>query len=187
MVRTTTPPGEPGSSAPDFTLPATDGRRYALADVRGSNGTLIAFICNHCPYVRAIRERLVRDARELQALGVGVAAISSNDAVAYPEDSFDNMRRTAAEWGLPFPYLYDESQQVARAYGAVCTPDFFGYDAELKLRYRGRLDSSGKQASPDAVRELFEAMRAIAGGQPAPAEQNPSIGCSIKWKSAAMR
>lgn len=184
MVRTTTPPGELGSTAPDFRLAATDGGSYALADVRGANGTLIAFICNHCPYVQAIRERLVRDARELQALGVGVAAISSNDATAYPDDSFDNMRRIAAEWALPFPYLYDESQAVARAYGAVCTPDFFGYDADLKLRYRGRLDSSGKQASPDAERELFEAMRAIAQGRAAPAEQHPSIGCSLKWKVA---
>ena len=182
MVRTTTPHGELGSLAPDFALPATDGRRYTLADVRGRTGTLIAFICNHCPYVRAIRARLVRDARELQALGVGVAAISSNDAVGYPEDSFDHMRRIAGEWGLPFPYLYDESQQVARAYGAVCTPDFFGYDAALKLRYRGRLDSSGKEASPDAVRELFAAMKAVAAGRAAPAVQNPSIGCSIKWK-----
>ena len=185
MVRTTTPPGELGSSAPDFRLPATDGRSYALADVRGPNGTLIAFICNHCPYVQAIRERLLRDARELQALGVGVAAISSNDARAYPEDSFENMRRLAAGWRFTFPYLYDESQQVARAYGAVCTPDFFGYDAGLKLRYRGRLDSSGRGAEPGATRELFEAMRAIAAGRPAPGVQNPSIGCSLKWKSAA--
>jgi peroxiredoxin len=184
MVTTTTPPGELGSSAPDFRLPATDGRMLALADARGPNGTLIAFICNHCPYVRAIRGRLVRDARELRAFGVGVAAISSNDASAYPQDSFENMRRHARDWGFDFPYLYDESQQVARAYGAVCTPDFFGYDAALKLRYRGRLDSSGRENRPDAQRELFEAMRAIAAGEPAPAVQNPSIGCSLKWKAA---
>lgn len=185
MARTQTPPGELGSTAPDFRLAATDGRTCTLADVRGRTGTLIAFICNHCPYVQAIRERLVRDARELQALGVGVAAISSNDAVAHPADSFDSMRRIAVEWGLPFPYLYDESQQVARAYGAVCTPDFFGYDAQLKLRYRGRLDSSGRDAEPGATRELFEAMRAVAAGQSAPAVQNPSIGCSLKWKQGA--
>ena len=182
-MATTAPPGEPGSIAPDFLLPGIDGRRHALADVRGPNGALIAFICNHCPYVQAIRKRLVRDAIALQALGIGVAAISSNDAEAYPQDSFDNMCRVAAEWKFPFPYLYDESQQVARAYGAVCTPDFFGYDTNMKLRYRGRLDSSGKQTSPDAVRELYETMALVAAGKPAPAEQNPSIGCSMKWKA----
>jgi peroxiredoxin len=182
-MATTAPPGELGSTAADFSLPATDGRRCALADVRGPQGVLVAFICNHCPYVRAIRSRLVRDARELQALGVGVVAINSNDALTYPEDSFENMRRIAIEWQLPFPYLYDESQQVARAYAAVCTPDFFGYDAQLKLRYRGRLDSSGKEARDDAQRELFDAMRSIAAGGVAPAVQNPSIGCSIKWKA----
>jgi peroxiredoxin len=181
-MATTAPRGEIGSTAADFSLPATDGQRYTLADVRGPNGVLVAFICNHCPYVRAIRARLVRDARELQALGVGVVAINSNDAVTYPDDSFANMRRIAAEWQLPFPYLYDESQQVARAYGAVCTPDFFGYDAQLKLRYRGRLDSSGKEETDGATRELFDAMKAIAAGGVAPAIQNPSIGCSIKWK-----
>jgi peroxiredoxin len=183
-MATTAPPGEPGSTAPDFELPATDGRRYALADVRGPNGVLIAFICNHCPYVRAIRERLVRDASELRTLGIGIAAINSNDAVAYPDDSFGNMRRLAVEWKFIFPYLYDETQQAARDYGAVCTPDFFGYDADMKLRYRGRLDSSRKSTQAGAERELFDAMRAIAAGKPAPAEQNPSIGCSIKWKSA---
>jgi peroxiredoxin len=185
-MATTAPPGELGSRAADFLLPGTDGRRYALEDLRGPNGTLIAFICNHCPYVQAIHERLVRDALALQALGVGVAAISSNDAVAYPQDSFENMARVAAEWHLPFPYLYDESQQVARAYGAVCTPDFFGYDASLKLRYRGRLDSSGKQAAPDAVRELYEAMRRVAAGESVPGDQWPSIGCSIKWKASTV-
>jgi peroxiredoxin len=182
-MATTAPAGELGSIAADFLLPGVDGRWHGLDDVRGARGTLIAFICNHCPYVQAIRERLVRDALALQALGIGVAAISSNDAVAYPQDSFEAMTRVAAEWRLPFPYLYDESQQVARDYGAVCTPDFFGYDAGLKLRYRGRLDSSGKQAAPDAVRELYEAMRRVAAGEPAPTEQVPSIGCSIKWKA----
>jgi peroxiredoxin len=181
-MATTAPPGEIGSTAADFALPATDGQPYTLAGVRGPNGVLVAFICNHCPYVRAIRSRLVLDARELQALGVGVVAINSNDAATYPDDSFVNMRRIAAEWQLPFPYLYDESQQVARAYGAVCTPDFFGYDAQLKLRYRGRLDSSGKAETDGATRELFDAMKAIAVGGVAPAIQNPSIGCSIKWK-----
>jgi peroxiredoxin len=182
-MATTAPPGELGSIAPDFLLPGTDRRWHARDDVRGRNGTLVAFICNHCPYVQAIHDRLVRDARALLQLGVGVVAISSNDAQAYPQDSFENMVRVGAEWGLPFPYLYDESQQVARDYGAVCTPDFFGYDAALKLRYRGRLDSSGKQAAPDAVRELYEAMRRVAAGEAVPVEQYPSIGCSIKWRS----
>jgi len=185
-MATTAPPGELGATAPPFDLPATDGRRWTLADIRGARGTLIAFICNHCPYVQAIRERLVRDARDLQALGIGVAAISSNDALAYPQDSFDNMRRIAAEWQLPFPYLYDESQRVARAYGAVCTPDFFGYDANLTLRYRGRLDSSGKQAAAGATRELHDALRALAAGEPAPSIQHASIGCSIKWKNSLL-
>jgi hypothetical protein len=135
--------------------------------------------------VQAIRERLMRDALDLQALGIGVAAISSNDAINYPQDSFDNMRRIAGEWKFTFPYLYDDTQQVARAYGAVCTPDFFGYDAQLRLGYRGRLDSSGKDTRPGAVRELYEAMAALAAGQPAPHEQNPSMGCSIKWKAGA--
>jgi len=185
-MATIAPAGELGSIAPDFRLPSTDGRDYALADLRGPNGLLVAFICNHCPYVKAIRARLVRDAQDLQALDVGVVAISSNDAVSYPEDSFDNMRRIAHEWRLPFPYLYDESQQVARAYGAVCTPDFFGYDAARKLKYRGRLDEGGRATpAPGAKRELVEAMRAIAAGRE-PAEQTPSIGCSIKWKHAAM-
>ena len=182
-MATTAPRGELGSIAPDFRLPATDGHAYALSELRGQNGTLIAFICNHCPYVQAIRERLMRDALDLQALGIGVVAISSNDAITYPQDSFDNMRRIAGEWKFTFPYLYDDTQQVARAYGAVCTPDFFGYDAQLHLGYRGRLDSSGKDTRPGAVRELYEAMAALAAGQPTPGEQNPSIGCSIKWKA----
>ena len=142
-----------GWPAPDFDLIGTDGKRYRRDSVRGENGLLVMFICNHCPYVRAIRSQAsCVTPRELQALGVGVVAINSNDAVEYPEDSFANMRRIAAEWQLPFPYLYDESQQVARAYGAICTPDFFGFDARLKLRYRGRLDRSGKRSKPTARR-----------------------------------
>lgn len=181
-----TPICEFGWPAPDFALPGTDGRTWTLADVRGSKGTLVVFICNHCPYVKAIIDRLVRDAAALQALGIGVAAISSNDPAAYPEDSFDNMVAFARDHGFPFPYLYDESQDVARAYGAVCTPDFFGFDASLGLQYRGRLDSSGKQpAAPDVRRELFEAMSAVAASGRGPAEQVPSMGCSIKWRADA--
>ena len=169
--------------APDFRLPATDGRAYALKDVAGAKGTVIVFICNHCPYVKAVIGRLVADARLLMGEGVGFAAISSNDAASYPEDSFPKMGEFAKKHGFPFPYLHDETQEVARAYGAVCTPDFFGFDGALKLKYRGRLDEGrASPPPPNARRELLEAMRAIAAGARAPENQAPSIGCSIKWK-----
>ncbi len=173
-----------GARAPDFRLPATDGPTYALKDVSGEKGAVIVFICNHCPYVKAVIGRMVDDARLLMGEGVGFAAISSNDAASYPEDSFPKMREFALAHDFPFPYLHDETQQVARAYGAVCTPDFFGFDRGLKLKYRGRLDK-GRTAPPppNARRELLEAMRAIAAGGPTPANQVPSIGCSIKWKA----
>ena len=174
-----------GEKAHDFTLPATDGRTYSLSDLKGPNGTLIVFMCNHCPYVKAVIDRLIRDANDLKALGVNTIAISSNDATAYPADSFDNMRRWAEEKRFPFPYLHDETQEVARAYGAVCTPDFFGYDAGLGLQYRGRLDESKRDQAPNARRELFEAMRQVAETGQGPKEQVPSMGCSIKWKHAA--
>lgn len=178
-------PTDLGATAPDFRLPATDGKAYALADIAGANGTVIVFICNHCPYVKAVIDRLVADARLLMAEGIGFAAICSNDAVGYPEDSFENMKAFAAAHAFPFPYLHDETQEVARAYGAVCTPDFFGYDRDRKLRYRGRLDEGRTTPPPaDARRELVEAMRAIAVTGEAPADQNPSVGCSIKWKPA---
>ena len=174
-----------GWKAPDFRLPATDGRTLSLADVRGQRGTLIVFICNHCPYVKAIVSRLVRDARELQAHGIGVAAICSNDADAYPADSFDNMKAFAEAHGFTFPYLHDETQDVARAYDAACTPDFFGFNKDLELQYRGRLDESGRDtAGPDVRRELFEAMKQVAETGQGPQAQTPSIGCSIKWKAA---
>lgn len=171
-----------GWKAPDFHLPAADGKTYALADVRGTKGTLIVFICNHCPYVKAIADRLVRDTAELMARGIGVAAINANDAEAYPEDGFDAMKLFAAQHAFPFPYLHDESQSVARAYGAVCTPDFFGFDAGLGLQYRGRLDASRVAPVPGAPRELFDAMIRVAETGRGPADQIPSIGCSIKWK-----
>jgi len=174
-----------GWKAPDFTLPGTDGKVYSLDDIRGPNGTLIMFICNHCPYVLAVLDRIIRDARDLQALGIGVAAICSNDAVSYPADSFDNMKKMARERGFPFPYLHDESQDVARAYDAVCTPDFFGFNAADELQYRGRLDESRKEAAaPDVRRDLYEAMRQVAETGRGPADQIPSMGCSIKWKDA---
>jgi peroxiredoxin len=179
---TASEPGELGTAAADFRLPGVDGRDYTLADIAGERGTLVMVICNHCPYVRAVVDRMSRDAAELRAHGVGSVAISANDALAYPDDSFANMKRFAAEHRLPFPYLYDESQEVARAYGAVCTPDFFGFDAGLRLRYRGRLDDSGRNPRPDARRELFEAMVRIAETGAGPEDQAFAIGCSIKWK-----
>ena len=174
-----------GWKAPDFTLPGTDGRVWTLDQVAGPKGTLIMFICNHCPYVQAVMDRIVRDARDLQALGIGVAAISSNDVVEYPEDSFENMRAEALKHGFTFPYLYDESQDIAKAYGAVCTPDFFGFNARRELQYRGRLDASGRQpAAPDVRRDLYEAMKAVAETGEGPRDQIASMGCSIKWKTA---
>jgi peroxiredoxin len=173
-----------GAPAPDFRLPATDGKTYALKDVAGERATVIVFICNHCPYVKAVIDRLVADARLLMREGVGFAAICSNDAKSYPEDSFAKMREFAERHGFPFPYLHDEAQTAARAYSAVCTPDFFGYDRDLKLKYRGRLDEGRTTPPPPgARRELLEAMRAIAATGIAAANQIPSIGCSIKWKA----
>jgi peroxiredoxin len=174
-----------GERAHDFTLPGTDGARHSLADLRGPKGTLIVFMCNHCPYVKAVIDRLIRDANELKSLGVNTVAICSNDGERYPADSFENMKRWAEEKRFPFPYLHDETQEVAHAYGAVCTPDFFGYNDRLQLQYRGRLDASKTTLVPDARRELFEAMRQVAETGRGPQEQVPSLGCSIKWKEAA--
>ena len=182
MVRMETPVCDFGWKAPDFSLPGVDGRTYALKDVAGPNGLLVMFICNHCPYVKAVIDRIVRDVAELKTLGIGAIAIMSNDPAEYPEDSFENISRVAAELGFPMPYVLDASQEVARRYGAVCTPDFFGFDRDLGLQYRGRLDASRKETAPDARRDLFEAMSRVAATQAGPAEQIPSMGCSIKWK-----
>lgn len=185
MVSTQTPICEFGKPAIDFALPGTDGEIWTLDKCRGDKGLIVMFICNHCPYVQAILDRLVRDSRDLKALGVNTVAISANDVADYPEDSFDNMQRIATENQFPFPYLYDESQDVAKAYGAVCTPDFFGYNQDLQLQYRGRLDASRKEAAPaDARRDLFEAMQQVALTGQGPAVQIPSMGCSIKWRAA---
>jgi peroxiredoxin len=173
-----------GAPAPDFALPDLDGNTVRLADVRGEKGTLILFICNHCPYVKSVVGRIVEDVTALQAAGIGVAAIMSNDYRAYPADAPDKMRAFAAEHGFPFPYLLDESQAVARAYDAVCTPDFFAYDADIGLQYRGRLDESKTVPVPNARRELKEAMLAVAETGKGPDDQTPSMGCSIKWKAA---
>lgn len=172
-----------GWKAVDFNLLGIDGKRCRLADVKGKNGTLVVFMCNHCPYVKAVIDRIIRDARDLQSHGIGVAGINVNDAVQYPEDSYENMQRWAREKNFPFPYLVDPSQEVGHKYGAVCTPDFFGFNANLELQYRGRLDELKKEAaSPAARRELYEAMLQVAKSGKGPAQQIPSMGCSIKWR-----
>jgi peroxiredoxin len=168
----------------DFDLLGTDGSRYTLDRVKGENGTLVVFICNHCPYVKGVIERLADDCRALIAEGIGVAAIMPNDTIAYPADSFENMKRFAEQHRLPFPYLIDETQEVARAYGAVCTPDLFGFNREGALQYRGRVDSAGSRPpSGSEKRELREGMLQIARTGKGPTEQFPSIGCSIKWRN----
>ncbi len=171
-----------GWKAPDFNLEGIDGRRYGLDDVRGAKGTLVMFICNHCPYVRAVIDRIVRDAAALEDEGIGAVAIMSNDTEAYPDDSFDNMKRFAAQHRFNFPYLIDRTQEVARAYDAVCTPDFFGFNKDLELQYRGRLDESKREAVPGARRELYEAMMQVAETGKGPTDQIASMGCTIKWR-----
>ena len=171
--------------APNFTLPGVDGEDYTLSSVAGKNGTLIMFICNHCPYVLAVLDRILRDSNDLIKMGIGVAAISSNDVSSYPEDSFPNMRKLADENEFPFPYLYDEDQSVAQKYHAICTPDFFGFNSSMGLQYRGRLDASRKEAGPQNLRrDLYEAMVDVAKTRKGPEDQISSMGCSIKWKAA---
>lgn len=183
MALTETPICEFGARAIDFNLPGTDGRNRTLDDCRGENGILVMFICNHCPYVKAIRERLVEDVRELQKHGINSVAIMPNDPKDYPDDSFSNMKKIAAQYDFPFPYLLDETQETARSYGAVCTPDFFGYNSDLELQYRGRLDEGKTEPPPVGyTRELFEAMCRIAETGKGPENQIPSMGCSIKWR-----
>lgn len=173
-----------GWQAPDFNLPSTDGKLVSLKESMGANGLLVMFICNHCPYVKAILPRLIADVKELQALGVNTVAIMSNDPTDYPEDSPENMRKIAQEMAFPFPYLLDETQQVAKRYDAVCTPDFFGFNNQFELQYRGRFDESRKETAPNSTRDLFHAMKLVAETGAGPKEQVSSIGCSIKWKEA---
>lgn len=182
MVALETPPVERGWQAPDFNLRGTDGNKYSPQDVVGEKGLVIMFVCNHCPFVKAIASKIKRDMDELKELGINAIAIMSNDTENYPEDSFDNMKIFKQKNGWDFPYVIDEDQSVAKAYAAVCTPDFFGFDANLKLQYRGRLDDSGMQKKEGGKRELFEAMKQLAGSGSVPTVQKPSIGCSIKWK-----
>jgi len=171
-----------GWKARDFALRGVDGKTYALADVRGPKGTLVVFICNHCPYVKASIDRIVAEAKALKEIGIGTIAIMPNDPTAYREDSFDNMQAFAAQHRFGFPYVIDETQATARAYGAQCTPDFFGFNAKDELQYRGRLDAARIEPMPNARRDLFEAMREVVETGRGPAEQFPSMGCSIKWK-----
>lgn len=186
MVSLTTPVCDFNLPAIDFNLPGVDGQNWTLEKAKGENGLLVMFICNHCPYVKAIHQRLVQDTRILRdEFGINSIAIMSNDPAEYAEDSFENMKAISEKWDFPFPYVLDETQQIAKTYGAVCTPDFFGYNAELKLQYRGRLDESRKETSPEGVRrDLLEAMKQVAQTGQGPLEQIPSMGCSIKWKEA---
>lgn len=178
-----TPVCDFGWQAPAFELADPSGKRFTLAEVMGERGLLIAFICNHCPYVKAIIERLVDDAKTLQAEGIGVAAIMPNDYAAYPADAPELMTAFARQHGFTFPYLIDEDQSVARAYDAVCTPDFFGFDASGGLQYRGRIDDAKMNEATQRTPELLNAMRQVAATNKGPTEQTPSMGCSIKWKN----
>jgi peroxiredoxin len=174
-----------GSKAPDFSLPdVVKGLSRSLQQMKGEKATLIAFICNHCPFVKHINPQLVRLANEYSTKGVSVIAISSNDIVQYPEDGPESMKMVAKKLGYTFPYLYDESQEVAKAYNAVCTPDFFIYDSGLRLIYRGQLDDSrpGNEI-PVSGKDIRTALGATIKGEPVPSFQKPSIGCNIKWKS----
>lgn len=184
MALTHTPICDFGAPAPDFELPGIDGRTWSRAACLGPRGLLVMFICNHCPYVQAINQKLVRDTNALMRLGIGCVAIMPNDINAYPEDDLQHMQAMARQQGYPFPYLLDESQQVAKAFGAVCTPDFFGYNAELELQYRGRLDAAGAaKNAEDARPELLLAMQSVVESGKGPVHQVPSMGCSIKWRS----
>jgi peroxiredoxin len=170
-----------GWQAPDFNLQNIDGSLVSLDSSMGKNGLLVMYICNHCPYVKAILPRLLNDVRELKSLGINAVAIMSNDPTEYQEDSFENMQNIALEMDFPFPYLLDETQQIAKNYGAVCTPDFFGLNNKGELQYRGRFDESRKETAPDSARDLYKAMKLISETGAGPREQIASIGCSIKW------
>ena len=172
-----------GWKARDFKLKGVDGKSYSLADPRGPKGTVVVFLCNHCPYVKGTIGRIVEEAKALKAIGIGTIGIMSNDPDDYPEDSFDNMTAFAKKHGFGFPYVIDETQEVARGYGAQCTPDFFGFNAKDELQYRGRLHASRTSLVPGARRELFEAMKQVAETGHGPEQQTPSMGCSIKWRT----
>ena len=183
MVSLQPPVCEFGIKAIDFALLGVDQQSWTLQKCMGERGLLLMFISNHCPYVKAIRHRLVRDTGDLKALGINSVAIMPNDTIAYPDDSIENMSLISQEFNFPFPYLLDDTQETARAYAAVCTPDFFGYNADLELQYRGRLDAAGPKSADDTqVRELYEAMKLVAETGRGPEHQIASMGCSIKWR-----
>ena len=180
---TQTPICDFGKKAIPFKLKSTEGKIISLDELKGENGTLVMFICNHCPYVKAITKDIVEDCNELKKIGINSVAISSNDPTNYPEDSFDNMIKFAKKNDFSFPYLIDETQETAKAYDAVCTPDFFGYNKDLELQYRGR-SRELKNLIPirDGKSDLYKAMKLIAETSNGPKDQIPSAGCSIKWK-----
>ncbi len=176
---------ELGAVAPAFSLPSLDGRTVTLPDSGAVDAVLVAFLCNHCPYVRHVEEGLAAVAREYAERGVAVFGICSNDAEAYPDDGPDGLRAQVARAGFSFPYLIDASQEVARAYGAACTPDFFVFDADRRLAYRGQMDASRPGSSePVSGADLRAALDALLAGKPVPADQRPSVGCSIKWRQS---
>ncbi len=184
MVRTASTMLPLGTKAPDFSLPNVDGRTVSLADFKGKPALLVAFICNHCPYVKHVADGFSLLAREYQAKGAAVVAINSNDAASYPADSPEQMIHEAENRGYTFPYLYDDDQLVAQAYRAACTPDFYVFDKDRKLVYRGQMDSSRPDSGiPVTGQDLRAALDAVLAGKPVPADQKPSLGCNIKWKS----
>ncbi len=182
MALTKTPICDFGKKAETFKLNSTDNKIVSLNDIKGENGTLIMFICNHCPYVKAVIEDIVQDCKKLEEFGIKAAAICSNDVKNYPEDSFEKMIKFSQSHNFNFPYLFDESQEVAKNYGAVCTPDFFGYNKNLELQYRGRIREL-KELKPvrSGDSDLFEAMKQISETSKGPINQVPSMGCNIKW------
>jgi peroxiredoxin len=182
MVLLYTPPGAMGSAADDFSLPGVDGQLHTLAEYADAPVLVLFFICNHCPYVQSIEGRLIALANELKAKGVAFVGINSNDPLSYPEDNFANMSKRSRERGYSFDYLMDESQEVARAYGAVCTPDFFVFDRERTLRYRGRLDDSPRNPAAVRKQEMKQAILALLAGEAVPEPQHASMGCSLKWR-----
>ena len=183
MASLTTPICEFGWKAKDFNLLSTDGSYWSPSKALGEKGLVIMFICNHCPYVKAILDRLISDIQELKAIGINTIAISSNDVENYPDDSYENMQKISTIKNFNFPYLFDDTQKVAKEYNAICTPDFFGFNQNLELQYRGRFDSTGRgKPSKSNERDLFNAMKVIVRTNIGPIEQLYSIGCSIKWK-----